>query len=154
MGLLRNLFLNISLCLNLGRFSKVFKSNFNQINMTTKKGKKISGGKYIKQRKKKKNERTGQKKLVKLSESDKRKSSKVLGGNKKTILLRAKSVNIQDKGKTIKAEISNVLETPSNRFLARQNVITKGTIVETSKGKVRITSRPTQEGTLNGILVE
>lgn len=122
--------------------------------MTTKKGKKISGGKYIKQRKKKKNERLGQKKIVKLSEGDKRKSKKVRGGNKKVFLLRAKVVNVQTKGKTKKIEIKNVLETPSNRFLARQNVITKGTIVDTSEGKVRITNRPTQEGVLNGVLVE
>ena len=53
-----------------------------------------------------------------------------------------------------KTEIKNVLETPSNRFLARQNIITKGTIVETSLGKVKITNRPTQEGNINGILIE
>ncbi|MFH1511592.1 MAG: 30S ribosomal protein S8e, partial [Candidatus Woesearchaeota archaeon] len=33
------------------------------------------------------------------------------------------------------------------------NIITKGTIVDTDKGKVRITSRPGQDGTLNGVLV-
>ena len=122
--------------------------------MATKKGKKISGGKYVKQRKKKKNERLGQKKAVKLSDSDKRKAKRVRGGNKKVFLLRAKIVNVQIKGKTQKAEIKNVLETPSNRFLARQNVITKGTIVDTSAGKIKITNRPTQEGVLNGILIE
>ena len=122
--------------------------------MTTKKGKKISGGKYVQQRKKKKNERLGQKKLVKLSEDDKRKIKRVRGGNQKVFLLRAKVVNVQEKGKTKKAEIKNVLETPSNRFLARQNVITKGTIVETNLGKVKITNRPTQEGILNGVLIE
>ena len=117
------------------------------------KGKKITGGKYIKARKKKLYENTGQKKTVKLGE-DKRKSKKVRGGNLKTFLLRAKIVNVQTDGKTKKTEIKNVIETPSNRFLARQNVITKGTIVETEMGKVRITNRPTQEGTLNGILVK
>ena len=53
-----------------------------------------------------------------------------------------------------KVEIKNVLETPSNRFLARQNVLTKGTILETELGKVKITNRPSQEGMINGILVE
>lgn len=122
--------------------------------MTTKKGKKISGGKYIQQRKKKKNERTGQKKIVKLAESEKRKTIRVMGGLLKTFFLRAKFVNIQTKGKTKRTEIKNVISTPSNRFLARQNVITKGTIVETDLGNVRITSRPTQEGAINGILIE
>jgi small subunit ribosomal protein S8e len=118
-----------------------------------KKGKKVSGGKYIKRRKKKLYELPGQKRIVKLAEEDKRKSKRTAGGNKKTFLLKTKFVNIQTKGKTKKAEIKNVVETPSNRFLARQNIVTKGTIVETDLGKVKITNRPTQEGVLNGILI-
>ena len=117
-------------------------------------GKKISGGKYIKRRKTKSYERTGQKKIVKLGDAEKRKSTRVMGGNQKTFLLKAKFVNIQTKDKKVKAEIKNVLETPSNRFLARQNIITKGTILETDLGKVKVTNRPTQEGSINGILAE
>lgn len=116
-------------------------------------GRKISGGKYLKRRKKKKYERTGQKRIVKLGE-DKRKTKKTMGGNKKTFLLKAKTINIKNKNKTQKAEIKNVLETPSNRFLARQNILTKGTIIETSIGKAKITNRPSQEGVINGILIE
>ena len=119
-----------------------------------KKGRKISGGKYIKRRKKKLYERLGQKRIVKIGE-EKRRTKKTRGGNKKTFLLKAKFVNVQGKDKkSKKVEIKNVLETPSNRFLARQNIITKGTVVETSLGKVKITNRPTQEGTINGILVK
>ncbi len=118
------------------------------------KGRKISGGKYIKNRKKKLYEIAGQKRIVKIGE-EKRKTKKIRGGNKKTLLLKAKFVNIQTKDKkSKKVEIKNVLETPSNRFLARQNILTKGAIIETSLGKVRITNRPTQEGTVNGILIE
>jgi small subunit ribosomal protein S8e len=122
--------------------------------MTTKKGKKITGGKYIKQRKKKKNELAGQKRVIKMSDEEKRKSSRIMGGNKKTYLLKAKFVNVRDNGKTSKLEITKVVETPSNTFLARQNIITKGTIIETSKGKVRVTNRPTQEGSVNGVLLK
>jgi small subunit ribosomal protein S8e len=68
-------------------------------------------------------------------------------------MIGADSINVFIKGKSKKASIKNVIETPSNRFLARQNVITKGTIVETDLGKVRVTNRPSQEGILNGILV-
>jgi len=121
--------------------------------MALKKGRKISGGKYIKRRKKKAAEVAGQRRIVKLGDT-KRKSKRTLGGNKKTFLLKDKSINIMDNKKSKKAEIKNVLETPSNRFLARQNIITKGTIVETDLGKVRITNRPTQEGVINGILVK
>jgi small subunit ribosomal protein S8e len=118
-------------------------------------GRKISGGRYIKRMKKKKYALPGQGKSVKLSKDEKKKVKRTQGGNKKIYLLGAKFVNIQEKGKkTIKIEIKNVLETPSNKFLARQNILTKGTIVETELGKVKITNRPTQEGMINGVLVE
>ncbi len=116
-------------------------------------GRKVSGGRYIKNRKKKLYELAGQKRTVKLG-AEKKKSKRTKGGNMKTFLLKSKFINIQDKGKTRKLEIKNVLETPSNRFLARQNIITKGTIVETESGKIRVTNRPTQEGTINGILIK
>lgn len=117
------------------------------------KGRKKSGGKYLKNRKKKPYEIVGQKRIVKLGEEKKR-IKRTKGGNKKLFLLKTKFVNIKSKDKMSKTEIKNVLETPSNRFLARQNIITKGTIVETELGKVRITNRPTQEGVANGILIE
>ena len=116
-------------------------------------GRKISGGKYQARRKRKLYERPGQGKVTKLGE-EKRKVSKVTGGNRKSYLLKAQSINLISKGKSRRATITNVLETPSNRFLARQNILTKGTIVETDKGKAKITNRPTQEGVVNGILVE
>ena len=121
--------------------------------MPLKKGRKKSGGKYIKRRKKKRYEIVGQKRIVKLGET-KRKAKRTRGGNKKIFLLKAKTVNVKIKNKTQKAEIKNVLETPSNRFLARQNIITRGAIVETNLGKVRITNRPSQESVLNGVLIE
>ena len=115
-------------------------------------GKKISGGKYIQPRKKKLRESLGQKKIVKLGE-EKRKQKKVAGGNTKVFAFGAKYVNVQDKGKSKKLEIKNVVETPSNRFLARQNIITKGTILLTDSGRVKVTNRPTQTGIVNGIIV-
>ncbi len=118
-----------------------------------KQGRKISGGRYVKRRKKKSYEIAGQKRVVKLGE-EKRKTKRVMGGNKKTYLLNSKQINIKIKGKIKKVEIRNVLETPSNRFLARQNILTKGTIVETELGKVKITNRPSQESMINGILIE
>ena len=97
-----------------------------------KKGRKISGGKYKKSRKKKLYEKKGQGVVVKLG-PEKRNIKKVTGGNKKVFLLKTNFVNITSHrpGDTAKKlEIKNVLETPSNRFLARQNIITKGTIVK------------------------
>jgi len=117
------------------------------------KGRKVSGGRYIRHRKKKLHEVIGQKKIVKLG-NVKRKAKRERGGNRKIFLLGAKYVNVKENGKIRKLEIKNVLETPSNRFLARQNIITKGTIIETDSGNVRVTNRPTQEGVVNGVLIE
>lgn len=116
-------------------------------------GRKISGGKYRKRRKKKMYELPGQRREVKLG-GEKRKEKKVMGGGKKIFLLKANMVNVKVGKKVQKLEIRNVLETPSNRFLARQNILGKGTLVQTEKGKVRITNRPSQEGIVNGVLVE
>ncbi len=128
---------------------KIFKEKTEFLSMD--KGRKITGGRYSKNRKKKSYEIAGQKRIVKIGE-EKRKIQKIRGKKEKNILLGAKFVNILGKNK--KTEIKNVLETPSNRFLARQNILTKGTIVQTEFGRVRITNRPTQEAVVNGILIE
>jgi len=112
-------------------------------------GKKISGGRYVKSKKKKKYERRREGIAVKLGE-DKKKKLKVRGGKTKIFFLKGKFVNVGNK----KLEIKNVLETPSNRFLARQNILTKGTIVQTELGKVKITNRPGQESVINGVLIK
>ena len=116
-------------------------------------GKKISGGRYIKSRKKKLYELPGKKRIVRLGE-EKKKTVKTRGGNKKTFLFKAKMINLMISGKMKRTEIKNVIETPSDRFLARQNVLTKGTIVETDLGKAKVTNRPGQEGSVNGILIK
>ena len=120
-----------------------------------KTGKKVSGGRYHKPRKKKKYELPRQERVVKLGK-EKRKKIRIRSGKEKIILLSTDIANIIDKKtkKSVKAKITNVLETPSNRFLARQNVLMKGAIIETDKGKARITNRPSQEGSVQAILVE
>ena len=117
-------------------------------------GRKISGGKYKKPRKKKLYEAAGQTRVVKLGEK-KTKLIKTRGGDKKLVSLSGKIVNLIDnKGKAKKAEIKTVVETPANRFLARQNILVKGAIIETTEGKARITNRPSQEGTIQAVLIK
>ncbi|MBI2629636.1 30S ribosomal protein S8e [Candidatus Pacearchaeota archaeon] len=119
-----------------------------------KSGRKITGGRYHKSRKKRKHELDSQTKIVNLG-ADKRKKVKVRGGNEKVFMLSAETINLIDK-KTKKSEkhkILNVLETPANRFLARQNILIKGAIVKTEKGKAKITNRPSQEGNVQGVLI-
>lgn len=118
-------------------------------------GKKISGGRYHSSRKKKKHELVRPPRIVKLKET-KKKTIRTRGGNNKTVLLGTNKINVID-SKTKKSEvvqIKNVITTPSNIFLARQNILTKGAIVETEIGKVKITNRPGQEGSAQGILIE
>ncbi len=72
----------------------------------------------------------------------------------KTVLLNADNCNLKTSKGIKKVKIKNVLETPQNPFLARQNRLMKGAIIETSEGKARITNRPTQEGCVNAVLIE
>lgn len=116
-------------------------------------GRKISGGKYHKKRKKKLYELSGHTRKVKLGEQ-KTKIMRVRGGFNKKVSLSQNTINIIKNGKGKKVAIKNVLETPANRFLARQNILVKGAIVDTEMGKARITNRPSQEGTVQGVLVE
>lgn len=117
------------------------------------KGRKASGGKYTKPNQARKYERKRQARIVKLGEK-KTKSIRARGGEEKIVLLSNNSANIISKGKSKKVTIKNVLETPSNRFLARQNILVKGAIIETELGKAIITNRPSQEGTINAKIIE
>ncbi len=119
------------------------------------KGRKASGGRYKKQRKKKHHEKIGKVRTVKINER-KTKSIKKRGGGRRKVLVTSNIINLIDKKtkKATKAKILNVLETPSNRFLARQNILLKGSIIETDKGKAKITNRPSQEGSVQGTLIQ
>ena len=114
---------------------------------------KASGGRYKKVKKRKLYAKKNQPRIVKLGEK-KTKLMKVRGGNKKIVSLQQKEINLTINGKSKKTLIKNVIQTPSNVFLARQNVLVKGAIVDTELGKAKITNRPSQEGIVQGILVE
>lgn len=117
------------------------------------KGRKYTGAKYHANRKKKKFERSKQMNSITLGDP-KAKKVRVKGGEKKTILLSANTANVSDGKKIQKVEITNVLETPQNKFWARQNRLLKGAVIETSLGKARITNRPSREGSVNALLIE
>ncbi|MEK6919230.1 MAG: 30S ribosomal protein S8e [Nanoarchaeota archaeon] len=117
-------------------------------------GKKISGGLYHASRKRKHYDNTGQSRVVKLG-NVKAKEMRTRGGNSKVVLLMADVANVFNP-KTKKSTVSkivNVIETPSNRFLARQNVLQKSSVIETELGKARITNRPSQEGNVQAVLL-
>ena len=77
------------------------------------------------------------------------------GANSKIFILSDQEVSVSDPRthKAQKVRILNVVENPANPHYVRRNIITKGTMVETDLGRVRITSRPGQHGVINGVLV-
>ncbi len=61
--------------------------------------------------------------------------------------------NVITGGKAKKVKITNVVETPSNKHYARENVIVKGAIIETELGKAKVTNRVGQDGVVNAVLI-
>ncbi|MFC2175307.1 30S ribosomal protein S8e [archaeon] len=82
-------------------------------------------------------------------------SDKARGGNTKMGLRHADEINVLDpKTKKVKkTKILTVVENKANRHYERMSILTKGAIVKTELGEAKITSRPSQEGVVNGILV-
>lgn len=78
------------------------------------------------------------------------------GGNEKIRLTNENKINVvnPETNKVEVAEILSVIENSANTHFVRRNIITKGAVVETSAGKVKVTSRPGQHGIINGVLVE
>ena len=91
-----------------------------------------------------------------LAKEEKRRLVRGRGGNVKVKVRMVRFANVADKasGKVEKAEILGVVETPANREYKKRNIITKGTVIETSKGLAVVTSRPGQDGVVNAILIE
>ncbi|MFW9768026.1 MAG: 30S ribosomal protein S8e [Candidatus Thorarchaeota archaeon] len=73
----------------------------------------------------------------------------------KTPALRLTQVNVTDPAKnvTFRADLQDVEKNPANMDYQRRKVITRGTIIKTSKGRARVTSRPGQDGILNAVLI-
>ncbi len=113
-----------------------------------------TSSRYKKNRTKKLSEQGRVPSLTKVDER-KLKVIRTVGGNHKQILLHDNFVNLLDKKtkKYSKTKITSVVETPANRHFMRRNIMTKGCIIQTEKGKAVITNRPGQEGTINAVLV-
>jgi small subunit ribosomal protein S8e len=81
---------------------------------------------------------------------------RVRGANTKLRILTTTTVNVYDPAtKSMKvAKIVTVRENPANPNYVQRNIITRGAILETELGLVRVLSRPGQDGVLNGIRLE
>ncbi len=120
----------------------------------TRPKRKTSGGRYRAWRKKRIYELGNLPSYTKLG----KKSVKVIrgvGNNEKRALLSVDTANVYNpkEKKYEQLKIETILENPANRHFVRRNIMTKGTIIKTEKGKARITNRPGQEGVVNAVLI-
>ncbi len=115
---------------------------------------KPSGGRLIRNRGKRRFEVAPEDAETKLG-THSQKLIRTKGAHQKVKLLATDSINVMDAktGKAAKATIKTVTENQANIHYVRRNILTKGAILETSLGKVKITSRPGQSGSLSGVKV-
>ncbi|HTT73057.1 MAG TPA: 30S ribosomal protein S8e [Thermoplasmata archaeon] len=81
------------------------------------------------------------------------KQYRVRGANLKLRILTTQTINVFDPAtqKMQRAKVITVRENPANPNYVQRNIITKGAILETELGLVRVRSRPGQDGVLNGV---
>ena len=117
--------------------------------------KKPSGGRIWASRKKRRREMGSELVETKLGPM-KRVERRAFGGNIKIGLLGIDVANVVDPktGQTKKSKILKVVENPADPHFVRRNVLTKGAIIETELGRVRVTSRPKQSGGVDAVLLE
>ena len=116
---------------------------------------KPSGGRYRDARKKKLHELGGQPMFTRIGEP-KAKKIRGRGGGARIGLLRHNVANVLNPStkKYEKMKIETIVDNPANRNFIRRNIMTKGAIIKTPKGNARITSRPSQDGVVNAVLLE
>ncbi|MFA4983149.1 MAG: 30S ribosomal protein S8e [Candidatus Micrarchaeia archaeon] len=124
--------------------------NYHGASGSTTKG---SGGKRGKHSDKKLHMLGGTFTATKVGEKDVSYRKNVRGSGMKIKLKTAKFINVLTKEGMKKVGLRTVLETPDNRHHARQNILTKGAVVDTEIGKVKVTNRVGQDGVVNGKLI-
>ncbi|MBM3200058.1 30S ribosomal protein S8e [Candidatus Woesearchaeota archaeon] len=120
----------------------------------TRPKRKLTGGRYRAYRKKRVFEMGSLPSYTKLGKKTLR-LTRGVGNNRKRALLSVETANvyIPKEKKYEQMKIETILENPANRHFVRRNIMTKGTIIKTDKGKARITNRPGQEGIVNAVLL-
>lgn len=79
---------------------------------------------------------------------------RIRGGGVKLRLISGNQVNVAlGGGVTKRVKVLGFVENPSDKVLSRRGIITRGALVKTELGLVRITSRAGQHGILNGVIV-
>lgn len=116
-------------------------------------GKKPTGGKIKLHRGKRKYELGSLPLHTKLGKR-KIKIVRTKGGGRKVKAASIEFVNVTDGKETKKVKILDIVETPSDPHFARRGIITKGSVLKTELGLVKVTSRPSQHGILNAVKIK
>lgn len=119
------------------------------------KGRKPTGG-LIKLARKKKRRELGSLQVLARLGKEKKKILRTKGGGTKVKAYSVEFANVLDsKTNTVKkVKILDILENKANPHFVRRGLITKGCIIKTEIGNARVTSRPSQHGIVNAIIVE
>jgi small subunit ribosomal protein S8e len=112
-----------------------------------------SGGRKGRGRDKKLSHMGGVFSSTKVADEPRKETKRNRGGSTRARIKRAAYVNVVVEGKSQRAKIEGVVES-HNPHYARQNIITKGAVLNTSLGKVRVTNRVGQDGLVNGVIIK
>jgi small subunit ribosomal protein S8e len=117
-------------------------------------GRKVTGGKRIPARGKRKYE-IGREASDTTIAPVRAKKVDGLGGNQKMRLQRSNVACVTDPktGTSKTAKIETVKENKANLHYTRRNIITKGAVIKTELGEAVVTNRPGQDGIINAVLL-
>ncbi|MHA1584745.1 MAG: 30S ribosomal protein S8e [Promethearchaeota archaeon] len=116
---------------------------------------KFTGAKYHTAHNKRKN-RMGRVPIETKIDEERKKIVRTCGGNIKIKAYSLDSINVTDPktNKTKKTSIKRLDTNKASIDYQRRSILTKGAVVETEMGKVRITSRPGQCGQVSGVIID
>ena len=91
---------------------------------------------------KRKTEISSENQFAFVGDKDARKLYRKTAGSQTVRVLSVKNINVNKpkEGKTVRAKITNVVRNDADTNYVRRNIVTKGAIVETDLGQVRVTS--------------
>lgn len=117
-------------------------------------GRKLTGGKLILARGKRKFEIGREQSDTTIGEV-RIKNVQVRGGREKVRMLRGNMVAVADPvtGMSKMVKIETAKENRANLHYMRRNILTKGAVIKTEIGDARITNRPGQDGIINAVLL-
>jgi small subunit ribosomal protein S8e len=117
-------------------------------------GRKLTGGKLILARGKRKFEIGREQSDTTIGEV-RIKKVQVRGGREKVRMLRGNMVAVADPvtGMSKMVKIETAKENRANLHYMRRNILTKGAVIKTEIGDARIPNRPGQDGIINAVLL-